>query len=75
MAMRLSGTKCWISTKCSKDGEEYTTHVYCQSRQRGLRCPHEGTKGTKPFELSPGCFQAVQVSKKKKINHERAAHK
>ena len=69
MAMRLSGTNCWISTKCAKDGDEYTTYVFCQSKLRGLKCPHEGTNGAKPFKLNPECFKAVKVAKKKAGTH------
>jgi hypothetical protein len=65
MAMRLSGTNCWITTKCAKDSDEYATHVFCMSRLRGLKCPREGSAGTKPYELSLECFKAVQVPKKK----------
>lgn len=59
MAMRLSGSNCWISTRCTKEGEAYATHVYCLSRIRGLKCPLEGKPGAKPFELGPECFKAV----------------
>lgn len=65
MAMRLSGKNCWISTRCTKDGQMYSTHVYCLSRIRGLRCPLEGKPGAKPFELGPQCFEAVRSSGKK----------
>lgn len=62
MALRLSGTNCWISTKCSKNGDGYFTHAYCINRMRGLRCPREGVAGTKPFELGPECFVAVSAT-------------
>jgi len=65
MAMRLSGTNCWISTRCTKDGQDYSTHVYCLSRIRGLKCPLEGKPGAKPFELGPQCFETVKAAGKK----------
>jgi len=51
MALRLSGTNCWISTSCAKDGDRRVTHLFCQSRLRGLKRPLEGRPGAKPFEL------------------------
>ncbi len=63
MAMRATGTSCWISVSCVKDGDGYATHVYCQSRLRGLQCPHEGMPGMKPFELSDACLMMVKGKK------------
>lgn len=65
MAMRATGTNCWISVSCVKEGENYTTHIYCQSRLRGLKCPLEGTAGAKPFELSPACLKKIDAGKSK----------
>jgi len=57
--MRLSGTNCWISTTCTKDGDVYSTYVFCMSRMRGLKCPLDGKQGARPFELSSECFEVV----------------
>jgi len=65
MAMRLSGKNCRISTICSKDGRGHTTHVYCISRSKGLKCPLEVFPGVKPFELTPLCFEVVRPKGKK----------
>jgi len=65
MALRLAGTKCWISVNCSKKGGEGAVHVYCQSRIRGHKCPLDGHPGVKPFELNPACFEMVKVEKDK----------
>lgn len=66
MAMRLSGTNCWITVSCTKEENEYTTHVYCLSRLRGLKCPLEGKPGVRPFELGPACFNKVKGPNKNK---------
>jgi hypothetical protein len=65
MAIRVSGKNCRISTTCSSDGNGHSTHLYCVSRLKGLKCPLEGTPGVKPFELGPLCFKAVRPEAKK----------
>lgn len=59
-AIRLKGKNCWISTKRSLDDKGPSTHIYCVSRLKGLKCPHEGIPGAKPFVLSPLCFEDVR---------------
>jgi hypothetical protein len=65
MAMRLSGTNCWTTVSCTKEDQDYTTHVCCLSRLRGLKCPLEGRPGVRPFEFGPECFKTVKGYKKK----------
>ena len=72
MALRLSGTNCWISTSCAKDGDRHVTHLFCQSRLRGLKCPLEGVPGVRPFELGAACFESVPRKVNKKA--QRTAH-
>jgi len=65
MAMRLSGSNCWITVSCTKENQEYVTHVYCLSRLRGLKCPFKGKSGARPFELGPECFKTVKEDRRK----------
>jgi hypothetical protein len=67
MAMRLSGRNCRIATSNAKDGDRDVTHLFCQSRLRGLKCPLEGVPGVRPFELGAACFESVphKIGRKK----------
>jgi len=65
MALRLSDSKCWVSIACGKEGERDATFMFCKSRLRGIKCPREGEPGSRPFELSPSCFEQVPVESKK----------
>lgn len=59
MALRLSGQKCWVVTTSVRDGDGYVSHIFCQSRIRGIKCPLEELPGKKAYVLSEDCIQLV----------------
>lgn len=59
MALRLSGQKCWVVTTSVKDGDGYVSHMFCQSRIRGIKCPLEGVPGKKAYVLCRDCIEFV----------------
>ena len=67
MAMRLSGRGCRIATSYAKDGDREVTHLYCQSRLMGFKCPLERLPGTNAFELGPACFEPVRRKSSNKV--------
>ncbi|OGS56079.1 MAG: hypothetical protein A3K60_02860 [Euryarchaeota archaeon RBG_19FT_COMBO_56_21] len=55
----MSGSKCWIVTTSVKDGDQYVSHMFCQSKLRGMKCPLEGIPGKKAYVLSNDCVALV----------------
>ena len=62
MALRLSGHRCCIAKTSAKEGDGYVSHLYCQNRIRGIKCPLEGIPGEKPYVLSTSCVEVVAPS-------------
>jgi hypothetical protein len=66
MAIRLQGSNCWVATSSGKEDDREVVFMYCQSRLRGVKCPHEDVPGATPFVLGPKCFEQVQRGKARK---------
>lgn len=63
MALRVSGSNCWVAVSVAKDGDTKVSHVYCQSKTRGVKCRLEGVPGKKAYVLCSECFEPVTCLK------------
>ncbi len=59
MALRLLGSTCWIVAKSKTEKSGRVSHMFCQSKIRGMSCPLKDLPGKKAFELSGECFELV----------------
>jgi hypothetical protein len=59
MALRVSGSSCWVAVSIAKDDGLQVSHVYCQSKARGVKCRLEGVPGKKTYVLCSECLEPV----------------
>jgi|GEM_PF-1830793 len=58
MALRLD-PNCRLALTSAKHGEHQVSHVFCASRQYGVRCMLERIPGKKVYVLCGECFKSV----------------
>jgi hypothetical protein len=63
MALRVSGSKCRVAVSSAKEDGDQVSHVFCESKLRGVRCRLEGIPGKKAYVLCGDCFQPVDAKK------------
>jgi len=63
MALRVSGSNCWVTVSVAKDDGLQVSHVYCQSKAKGIKCRLEGIPGKKTYVLCSECLEPVSCPK------------
>ncbi len=59
MAIRLASSDCRIALSLGDKDGAHVSHVYCQSRQSGLKCRLDGKPGKKAYVMCRECFEPV----------------
>jgi hypothetical protein len=65
MALCVSGSNCWVAVSVAKDDGLQVSHVYCQSKARGVKCRLKGLPGKKTYVLCSECFEPVSCTRYK----------